>query len=100
MSEAPVRYGLTDMTDVTVCAPCDQGAAHPESHTEDARILLETSVGIPPETPMDRMGEYDGRAAAACVHAARAGMGVTGAITVHKGPMVELLAYPWVATQP
>lgn len=85
------------LEDVTVCAPCDQGAAHPESHAEDTRVLLADRVAA--SVP-------DDIAAAPLVYAVRNHMKVSGPITVHKSPASDInaatfgLAHEWVATQP
>jgi hypothetical protein len=85
------------LEDVTVCAPCDQGAAHPGSHAEDTRILLADRVpeGVPDDVAVKPL-----------VHVVRGAMNVTGPITVHKSPHSDLstatfgLVHEWVATRP
>lgn len=85
------------LEDVTVCAPCDQGAKHPESHAPETRAILADRV---PE------GVPDDAAVGALVHAVRNGMKVGGPITVHKSPDSDMntvtfgLAHEWIATQP
>jgi len=86
-----------DLSDVTVCAPCDQGAEHPESHADSTRVLL-----------ADRVGGViaDDLAVRSLVWAVRSGLNVTGPITVLKSPHSDIntatfgLAHEWVATQP
>lgn len=86
-----------DLSEVTVCAPCDQGAAHPESHAAETLWLLADRVlaSVPDE-----------RAVLPLVHAVRAVKGVSGPITVHKSPASDLNtatfgeAHEWIATQP
>lgn len=86
------------LEDVTVCAPCDQGAAHPESHAPETRGLL-LADRVPVDVPEDR-------AVAALVHGVRSNMKVSGPITVHQSPVDDInlatgqRVREWVATQP
>jgi hypothetical protein len=85
-----------DLSDVTVCAPCDQGAAHPESHAAYTVILADR---IPEDIP-------DDRAVASLVHVVRDNMQVSGLVTVHKSAYSDVntatfgLAHEWIVTRP
>lgn len=86
--------GILD--DVTVCAPCDQGAKHPESHAENARVLLADRCLVTTPNTL---------AALALANAVRNGVKVDGPITVHQGPPADVnpdgqVVCEWVATQP
>ena len=84
------------LEDVTLCAPCDQGAEHPESHASDTRVLLADRVGVV---------VADDLAVRSLVWAVRSGLNVTGPITVHKSPHSDVntatfgLVHEWIATQ-
>lgn len=90
-------HTLADVPDVTVCAPCDQGACCPESHAPGTRTVLvdRCPIDVPDETAIK-----------ALVYAVRNGAKVSGPITVHRGPRNDInavtgqLVREWVATQP
>ncbi|HEY1918726.1 MAG TPA: hypothetical protein VGH27_24395 [Streptosporangiaceae bacterium] len=85
------------MEGVTVCAPCDQGAQHPESHAGRTRLLLQSRA--PADTPDETTAQ-----ALACIM--RLNRKTTGPITIHKGPVASRdgeTGKPlceWAVTQP
>lgn len=88
---------VVSMEGVTVCAPCDQGAAHPESHAGDTRLLLQSRT--PVDTP-------DATAAQSLVYIMRTHRKITGPITIHRGPVTSRDSETgkplceWAVTQP
>jgi|HubBroStandDraft_4_1064222.scaffolds.fasta_scaffold1033551_2 hypothetical protein len=88
---------VVSMEGVTVCAPCDQGAAHPESHAGHTRLLLQSRA--PVDTP-------DDTAAQSLAYIMRINRKTKGPITIHKGPVASRdgeTGKPlceWAVTQP
>jgi hypothetical protein len=91
------RAPIPDLSEVTLCVPCDYGAAHPESHAPQARTILADRC------PVDAPDEL---AVRILVQAVRNAAEVTGPLTIHQGPANDIntatgqIVREWIATQP